>query len=48
MDQGAIHLQIGKSYLYREGLEEKSFNIVEKIKNHMDPNGLINPGSLGL
>ena len=47
-DHAAVHLQIGKTYLFAEGLEENSFNMIGSIKKHMDPKGLINPGSLGL
>jgi len=43
-----VHLQIGKTYLYKDGLEENSLNLITSIKKHMDPQGLINPGSLGL
>lgn len=48
MDKSATHLQIGKTYKYKDGLEENSFNLTKAIKDHMDPKGLINPGSLGL
>lgn len=48
MEHSAVHLQIGKTYLYKEGLEENSFDLVKSLKSHMDPNCLINPGSLGL
>ena len=47
-DHAAVHLQIGKTYLFAEGLEENSFNMIRSIKKHMDPKSLINTGSLGL
>ena len=47
-DHAVVHLQIGKTYLYKDGLEENSLNLITSIKKHMDPQGLINPGSLGL
>ena len=47
-DHAAVHLQIGKTYLFEEGLEENSFNLIKSIKEYTDPDGLINPGSLGL
>ena len=47
-EEGGIHMQIGKSYPYRSGLQRYSFALVEKIKNAVDPDGRVNPGSLGL
>lgn len=47
-EMGAVHLQIGKSYLYREGLRPESFALVQAIKQAVDPNNRINPGALGL
>ena len=41
-------MQIGKSYNFRKGLNIESWNVIENIKHTVDPNGLINPGSLGL
>ena len=45
---GGIHMQIGKSYPYRSGLRQESWRIVDAIKDTVDPNRRINPGSLGL
>jgi len=45
---GAVHLQIGKSYQYRDGLKAESYAVVQSIKNFLDPKCLINPGVLGL
>ena len=47
-DIGGVHMQIGKSYNFRKGLNIESWNVIENIKHIVDPNGLINPGSLGL
>ena len=46
-DLGAVHLQIGKSYKYREGLRPESFDLVRSLKNILDPENRINPGCLG-
>ena len=45
---GGIHMQIGKSYPYRDGLMPESWRIVESVKAALDPDGRVNPGSLGL
>lgn len=45
---GAAHLQIGKRYPYLDGLEPGARGLLQAIKNHVDPEGLTNPGSLGL
>jgi FAD/FMN-containing dehydrogenase len=45
---GVAHLQIGKSYPYREGRDPATWALLEGIKAVVDPKGLINPGSLGL
>ena len=45
---GAVHLQIGKSYNYKEGIQPNSLKLVQSIKNVVDPHGKMNPKSLGL
>lgn len=45
---GGIHMQIGKSYPYKDGLRPDSWKIVEAIKKAVDPDRRMNPGSLGL
>ena len=45
---GAAHLQIGKSYPYRAGVDVAKFALLKAIKTRLDPHGLINPGALGL
>ncbi len=48
LERGAVHMQIGKAYPYREGLEPGSYAVVEGLKKQLDPTGQINPGALGL
>jgi FAD/FMN-containing dehydrogenase len=48
MDQGCVHLQIGKTYRYLESRQPGVRTLLEQIKAAVDPNGLMNPGSLGL
>ncbi|MEE4154780.1 MAG: FAD-binding oxidoreductase [Erythrobacter sp.] len=45
---GAIHLQIARSYPLRASHDEAAWAILEALKRQLDPNGLMNPGSLGL
>jgi FAD/FMN-containing dehydrogenase len=45
---GCGHVQIGKHYHYRETRAPESFALLTAIKRAVDPDGLINPGSLGL
>jgi len=44
---GCVHVQIGKTYKYREHLDPRALQLVDAIKNNVDPNLNINPGSLG-
>jgi FAD/FMN-containing dehydrogenase len=46
--RGATHLQIGRTYRYREGLRPEPLRLLEAIKRAVDPNGVVNPGALGL
>jgi len=46
--RGATHLQIGKTYRYREGLRPEAWRLLEALKRAVDPRGLVNPGALGL
>ncbi len=45
---GGIHMQIGKAYPYREGLRPESWRLVSAVKDIVDPEHRVNPGSLGL
>jgi hypothetical protein len=48
MSEGCAHLQIGKTYRYLESRQPPVRALVEGIKALVDPQGLVNPGSLGL
>jgi FAD/FMN-containing dehydrogenase len=48
MRRGAAHLQIGRTYRYREGIAPVAFELLRAIKRAVDPRGLMNPGVLGL
>jgi D-lactate dehydrogenase (cytochrome) len=48
LERGAAHLQIGRTYRYREGLSPPAWRLLEAIKDAVDPRGLVNPGVLGL
>jgi FAD/FMN-containing dehydrogenase len=45
---GATHMQIGKAYPYMRGREENAGELLKVIKAQLDPDGLMNPGGLGL
>ncbi len=46
--RGAVHLQIGRTYPYREGMSPPAWDLLRAIKRQVDPRGLMNPGALGL
>ena len=48
LELGAAHLQIGRTYRYKEGLDGTAWRLLEAIKDAVDPRRLVNPGSLGL
>lgn len=48
MELGAAHLQLGKSYPYREGLREANWRLLRALKQELDPRRRMNPGALGL
>jgi FAD/FMN-containing dehydrogenase len=48
LERGAVHLQIGRTYRYREGLRPEPLALLEAVKRAVDPRGLMNPDSLGL
>lgn len=45
---GGVHLQIGKAYPYLRDRSAAQVSMLSDMKNRIDPNGLINPGALGL
>ncbi|NVK56253.1 MAG: FAD-binding oxidoreductase [Alteromonadaceae bacterium] len=45
---GTVHMQLGKSYPYDEQIKPEAWTLVEALKQHVDPKGLLNPGTLGL
>jgi FAD/FMN-containing dehydrogenase len=47
-DLGAVHMQVGKSYPYMLGRQEQAGRFLKEIKQSLDPDGLMNPGALGL
>lgn len=47
LEHGAAHLQIGRTYKYRESLDPAADDLLMSIKKKVDPNNLMNPGSLG-
>jgi FAD/FMN-containing dehydrogenase len=48
MRMGCVHVQIAKTYLYKDSREPATFQLLEAIKRAVDAQGLVNPGSLGL
>jgi len=47
-ERGGVHMQIGKSYRYADGIAPESLALVKSIKQAVDPNNQVNPGALGL
>ena len=45
---GAVHMQVGKSYPYMKHREATSAQLLQGLKRVLDPDGLMNPGALGL
>jgi FAD/FMN-containing dehydrogenase len=45
---GAVHMQIGRTYPWHDSRMPTARDIMQPIKRHLDPAGLMNPGSLGL
>jgi FAD/FMN-containing dehydrogenase len=43
-----IHFQIGRTYPLKERSDPAAWSILEAVKTHVDPKGLMNPGALGL
>jgi FAD/FMN-containing dehydrogenase len=47
-ESGATSFQIGKFYRYRKGRDPGAWALLSAIKRQVDPQGMINPGVLGL
>jgi FAD/FMN-containing dehydrogenase len=45
---GCAHFQIGRTYPYRNSLDQATWGLVEDLKSFLDPAGAMNPGVLGL
>ncbi|MCC5794512.1 MAG: FAD-binding oxidoreductase [Chromatiales bacterium] len=45
---GAIHMQVGKSYPYMDHRQPEAARLLRELKQSVDPDGLMNPGALGL
>ncbi len=45
---GAVHLQVGKTYRYRESRRPETWRMLEAVKSALDPARLMNPKALGL
>ena len=48
LEHKAAHFQIGRAYLYKQGRDEQTWKVLEGVKKVVDPEGKLNPGSLGL
>jgi len=48
MEQGCAHLQIGKTYRFMESRQPAVRSVLEGLKALLDPDGMVNPGALGL
>jgi D-lactate dehydrogenase (cytochrome) len=48
LKHGGAHFQIGRTYPYAETREPAALALVEAIKQAVDPQRRVNPGSLGL
>jgi FAD/FMN-containing dehydrogenase len=48
MQHGAVSFQIGKFYRYQASLEPSAANLLAQVKQLLDPQSRMNPGSLGL
>jgi glycolate oxidase len=47
-DHGAGHFQIGRAYPYQSRLSPAAKALLVAVKRELDPQGLMNPGALGL
>ena len=45
---GSVHIQIGKVYPYRDAMAGTvAWDVIETIKDAVDPNGILSPGKQG-
>ncbi len=47
-DLGGVHMQIGKSYHYADGIAPESLALLRSVKRELDPQNRVNPGALGI
>jgi FAD/FMN-containing dehydrogenase len=47
-DMGGMHFQIGRTYPLKGGMDPRAWSLLKTIKADLDPQGLMNPGALGL
>ena len=45
---GAVHAQVGRFYSLTERMDPGSRELLQRVKRALDPEGRMNPGSLGL
>ena len=45
---GAVHFQVGRAYAHLPRMSPPTCALLSALKTHLDPRGLMNPGSLGL
>lgn len=48
VNHGAINFQLGRFYPFHERLSPEAKGLLEAIKSHLDPQGRLSPGVLGL
>lgn len=46
-ESGYIHMQLGKSYQFKQVLDAENYKLLTDIKKRFDPNNRLNPGCLG-
>lgn len=45
---GAVHVQLAKFYRFEESLQPETWRVITDLKTMFDPEGILNPGNLGL